>query len=399
MSMGSKGHFKLAVSNLRHNRMRSLLTILGITIGITSIILVIAIGEGIKRQVQTNNAFLGNDIITVQPSQSGNPLQPSLTALTQTDAQAIAKLGQVSTVVPLAAVSGTVSAPDSKPMETMVIAAGDDVGDIFGPLVEYGDFSGADTGESSVAVIGTTVAARIFGEQVPLGREFRLRGQHFIVQGVLKDVGASTLSPAANLNNAIIIPFKTGQKITNANLPVYQILVRIKDREQMANAVAAINDTVLAKHGNQADFTVLGPGDSASGNDKTITTITYAIAAIAAISLLVGGIGVMNVMWVSVTERMQEIGIRKAVGATNRQILTQFIVEATVVSVAGGVAGVAVAYAIEGIVLLFSDFKMPISWPVPLIAFFVTLVLGLLFGTAPALKASRKDPIEALRNA
>jgi len=397
MALGSKGHFKMAVASIRHNRARSVLTMLGIMIGVLSVILVIAIGEGIKQQIRTNSAYLGNDVITIQPAQSESFLQAAQTTLTTDDAAAVAKLPQIDATVPLAAISGTIDARETKGGQATIIAAGEDAHELFDELIEFGGFSGGEAAETSVAVVGTNVASRIFKEQVPLGQAFSIRGQRFIVQGVLKDIAATPLSPTADLNDAVIIPLETAQKMTGDKAAVYQILARAANTDDSSAAVEAVQATLTRTHGGQQDFTILAPGESGTTNDRALSLITYAVAAIAAISLLVGGIGIMNVMLVSVTERLNEIGVRKAIGATDRQILAQFMIEAAVLSVLGGLAGIVAAVSADGVLRLFSDFRPVISWQVALGAFLVSLIIGLVFGSAPAVKASRKDPIDALR--
>jgi len=399
MSMfSSKNHFKLAMANLKYHRGRSILTMVGIMIGVASVILIIAIGEGIKQQVRSDNSTLGDNLVTIQPAANGNFLQANRVALTTNDAAVAAKVAGVEYVVPLAAVSGVVTSRSTPAGEATIIAAGDGASRLYSSLVEYGDFSGTSNQSQVAAVVGSSVATRIFDEQVPLGQSFTIRGQRFVVQGVFKDMPSTPLTPGENLNNSIVIPFSSAQTITDGNVPVYQIIAKVNANADEAEVTSRIREAVVANRGGQQDVAILAPGESAAANAGVLSVVTYAIAAIAAISLIVAGIGVMNVMLVSVTERTHEIGIRKAIGATNRQILTQFITEATVLSVLGGLLGITFAFAVDGLARLITDFRPIISWQVAVGAFLATLLLGLIFGTAPAVKAARKDPIDALRN-
>jgi putative ABC transport system permease protein len=238
----------------------------------------------------------------------------------------------------------------------------------------------------------------MFGEDVPLGQSFSFHGQTFIVRGVMNEFAKAPLSLDVDFNNAIFIPYSTAQAITNNTASIYEILAKPGAADETDAAISNIRETLNKAHGNQQDFSVLKQNQNLAVSDSVLSLLTGLVGGVAAISLLVGGIGIMNVMLVSVTERMHEIGIRKAVGATNRQILNQFIVEATLLSVFGGIIGVAISFIIDGALHALTDLAPVITWQAVIIATGVSLVIGVIFGSAPAFKAARKDPIDALRN-
>lgn len=390
-------NIKLAWRQLRHNRARSYLTMLGIIIGVASVISVMAIGEGVRQQLQKETGNLGKDVLTVQPAQPASLFQPAAASLTAQDASAMAKLSSVRLVTPLATLPGTVTTNEVKNGTATIIAAGSNVGDYFNKLVAYGKFYDSTDHNSSAAVVGEQVAARLFKESVPLGQSFSFRGHQFVIQGVLNQFPNTPLSPTASLNDAIIISYGTAKTITGSDLPIYQIMARTQNSSQAA-AVAAVTKAVTASRGGQQDFTVSAAGTTTGNSQSSLSMLTRAIGGIAAIALIVGGIGVMNVMLAAVAERIHEIGIRKAVGATNRQILSQFMTEAAVICVAGGLLGVVLAYIVDGLLRLLTDLRPVISLSNVILSFVVTLAIGLLFGSAPAIKAARKDPIAALRS-
>jgi putative ABC transport system permease protein len=233
---------------------------------------------------------------------------------------------------------------------------------------------------------------------VPLGHAFTIGGEEFIVRGILEDFNNTPLSDRANYNSAIFIPYDVAQKLTKDNAVVYEILAKTANENDIQPAIADIEKNLQASHGGQEDFSVLEPNEAVAVKNNVLTLMTGLISGVAAISLLVGGIGIMNVMLVSVTERMHEIGIRKAIGATNRQILSQFMIESSLLSLTGGIIGVVIAFALDGLLRFFTNLRPVITWEVVLIAFGVSLIVGIIFGSIPALKAAQKDPIEALRS-
>jgi putative ABC transport system permease protein len=246
-------------------------------------------------------------------------------------------------------------------------------------------------------VLAQHAADMLFNEDVPLGHSFVFHGHEFIVRGIFNNFTTTPLSQQANFNNAMFIPYDVAQSLTNNSAPTYEILAKAANNKQTKQVAADINSRLEKSHGGQKDLTVLAGNQSLAASNNILDLLTAMIAGVAAISLVVGGIGIMNVMLVSVAERMREIGIRKAVGATNRQILSQFMIEASLLSVTGGIIGVGLAFLLDLLLRLTTSLEPVITWQTVSLATIVSLSVGIIFGSVPALKAARKHPIEALR--
>ncbi len=401
-------HLKTAVKSLRQARGRSALTMTGIVIGVVSVVTIVGIGEGVKHQVLEQVNQLGKNLVSVRPGRVDNSQSGGLASdlkqfnntsgvgsLNQVDLNTVAHTPGVQYAVPLAAISGQATA--SGRHAGTVIGTTADLPSIVSQSLAWGSFFTSDDDGQNVAVIGSHVAADLFNEQVPLGQSFAFHGQRFVVRGIFNEFGNAPLSYDIDFNNAIFIPFSTAQNLTNQHSVIYEILAK-PSGSQAAPVISSLDSNLLKSHGGQQDFTVQKYNQAFGSTNAILTLFTRLIAGIAAISLLVGGIGIMDVMLVSVTERLHEIGIRKAVGATNRQILLQFMAEATVLSIGGGIIGVILSYAIDLGLHLFTHLEPIIPWQVVVIAVGVSVAVGIIFGTAPAVKAARKDPIDALRN-
>ena len=405
MKSFTNGHIKMAVTALRANRARSFLTMLGVIIGVASVISVVAIGQGVKNQVNGQIRTFGKDLITVRAStvssqNSGLGALSSLSILTplsQKDYGTVAATSKVGTTVPVAVLDGKVQG-DRALTNGVVIGTSENFASILNHTLAYGIFFTDDDANSNFAVLGQQAAQQIFNENVPIGRNFSFRGQQFVVRGVLDGFETTPLSGQADFNNAVFIPYNVAQDLTNHAAPIYELLAKPNDAKDVDAVAANIEKRLLAAHGGQQDFVVQRAAESQTASNAILDLLTKLIAGLAAISLLVGGIGIMNVMLVSVTERMHEVGIRKAVGATNRQILVQFMIEATVLSIAGALFGILVAYAVDLLLRILTDLQPAISWQIVLLAAGVSVLVGIIFGLVPAVKAARKQPIDALRN-
>ncbi len=407
----TRGNLKTAIASVRGAKWRSLMTMMGIIIGIVSVVTVVSIGEGVKHQVEAQTNHLGKDLITIRPGQTVNRDKNGTISgvnlfagymtsgtLTDEDVRTIQKTKDVSKAVPLSIVAGKLVHDNRQYPGVVVVGTTPELPAVFHQKLAYGDFFTINDSNENGAIIGTKVAQDVFGQDVPLGQSFDFQGQSFVVRGIFDEFKNAPLSLEADFNNAIFIPYQVVQDMTSKKAQIYEVLAQSKPGASPNVVASRITDTIKASHGNQEDFTVLRAGETLSVTSNILNLLTRFIGGIAAISLLVGGIGIMNVMLVSVTERMHEIGIRKAVGASSRQIMNQFLVEATVLSVTGGIIGVIVSLLINVILLLFTPLHPIISWQVVALAAGVSLVVGIVFGTAPALKAARKDPIDALRN-
>jgi putative ABC transport system permease protein len=406
----TRGHFKAGIDSLRGAKWRNFWTMLGVIIGVASVITIVGIGEGIKQQITGQIHHLGKDLITVRPATiraagatananlnllSGVNITGSLRA---SDVTTIARTSGVSTTVPLSAVTSDIKGDNGAYRDGLVIGTTPDLPSLLNQSMAYGAFLVKEDIGVHAAVLGRHAADAMFNEDVPLGNEFTIHGEQFIVRGIFNDFAATPLSEEASFNNAIFIPYDVAQTLTGDTASTYEILAKPTHSNQTGQVVTALQQRLKRAHGGQADFQVLQQNQNLSASNSIVDLLTKLISGVAAISLLVGGIGIMNVMLVTVTERMHEIGIRKAIGATNRQILSQFIIESSVLSLIGGIIGIGLAFAIDLGLRLFTNLQPVISWQIVAIATGVSLAVGIIFGTIPALQAARKSPIDALRS-
>ncbi len=412
MILLTKGDIKTAYHTLRRNKARSLLTMLGVIIGVASVVTIVSIGEGVKQQINAQTEHLGKDLITVRPGQLLNQsvsneliganlfgTEGRIGSLSSQDINTVSQTAGVASAVPLSLVTGDVTSSQlKKPFNALVIGTNEGLPAMLHQTLAFGSFFNSDQTSVNDVIIGSHVAEAMFSENVPLGQTINILGQQFVVEGIFNDFQPAPLSIDVDFNNAVFIPYAAAEQITNNDSPIYEILARPNSVNDTAQVASKLRINLMAAHGGQHDFTVLEQSQTLAVTDNILNLIVDLIGGIAAIALLVGGIGIMNVMLVSVTERMHEIGIRKAVGATNRQILSQFITEAAVLSVAGGIIGIIVSLIVDILLRIFTDLAPSITWQIVVLAFLVSVSIGLLFGTIPALQAARKDPIEALRN-
>ncbi|MDZ7744169.1 MAG: ABC transporter permease [Candidatus Saccharibacteria bacterium] len=403
------GDIKMALSSLRSSKWRSLLTVLGIIIGIVSVVTTVSIGEGVKQQAQQQISQRGEDIITVLPGTTVQrnaigeitSLDPfvgqSSTVFSESDYDAVANTPGVVLTVPFGQVVGLAETKERSYPEARVIATTPGAPTVLSQPVEYGGFFSEDSRDNT-AIIGKTVAEQLFGENVPTGKSLEVRDREFIVRGVFSEFpGATPLLAGADYNNAIFIPYHVGQELMGGSMHIYQMLAMSEDSESTEQTAEAIKTSLTKQRSDQEDFTILRQEESLAITNELIHSITNLVTAIAAISLLVGGIGIMNIMLVSVSERTQEIGVRKAVGASNRQILGQFMTEAAVLGICGGLLGVVFSVLANFLLRIFTNLQPVITLEIVGVAVSVALFVGLFFGMAPALKAAHKDPIDALR--
>lgn len=408
MAALSRGNLRMGFDAMRRAKWRSFWTMLGVIIGVSSVITVVSIGEGVKQQISGQIKQTGSDLITIRPAQlqSGGAGITSLSAasgfaingvLSAKDADSVRALPQIDAATPLTAVSGKVQADTGAYSGGLVIGTSPDLPRLLNHKVAFGAFFADDETDQPLAVLGASAAEHMFNEAVPLGRNFTFRGQTFSVRGILQNFKTTPLSSDADFNSAIFISNTQAQILTNKTAAVYEILAKPKNTKDPSAAVTAITNKLSKLHNGQGDFSVLRQDQAQTANNDILNLLTSLVAGVAAISLIVGGIGIMNVMSVAVVERLHEIGIRKAVGATNRQILNQFVIEATTLSLTGGIIGIIIAAAVNAGLRAATNLQPVLSWQVVLLATAVSVLIGVVFGSFPAIKAARKDPIEALR--
>jgi putative ABC transport system permease protein len=395
----------IAVNALLGNKLRSILTMLGIIIGVGAVIAMISIGMGVRDQVQNSISGLGSNLIMVSPgaAKSAGVRQAagSNTSLSIKDAQAIAR--DVSGVV---AVAPTVSrqyqiVAGNQNWNTQVQGTTPEFLGVRNMSMDIGSFftNQAVDSRDRVAVIGSTVASNLFGNSSPIGQTIRVNQSPFRVIGVLASKGQS--AGGGDQDDVILVPITTAQeRLMGIN---YVQLINIQ--AESADVIYQVQDEVTAllraRHGLTSeqgdDFTVRNLVSVMETAAETTGTITLLLGNIAAISLLVGGIGIMNIMLVSVTERTREIGIRKALGARYKNILMQFLIEAVVIGVLGGVIGIALGVGSSAIIASIAGWNTVVSPLAIIAAFAFSVAIGMFFGIYPARKAALLDPIVALR--
>lgn len=396
------GHIHTAIVTMRANRGRSLLTMFGIIVGVASVIVIIGISQGVKNEITNQVNAYSKNVITVTSKAAtltsfGVSSVPAVSTLSNSDVKAISKIKGVSATVPLSIMSGVASG-DHPDTNGVVIATTDQLPRVLNQSLAYGSFfSGNDT-NSFTAVLGSTAAKNLYKENIPLGFGLTWRGQQFIVDGVMNSFSATPFSNNTIYNDAIFINQDATKQLNLGGSSIFQILVRVNSGKQLFKVDKKIASTLVRTHGGERNFSVLLPSQVAQSNTSVLNLLAELTIGIAVIALFVGGVGIMNVMLVSVTERMHEIGIRKAIGASNRQIMSQFLVEATAVSVAGGLIGIVLALIVDFGFRIATNLSPTISWEVIVIGAVVSVLIGIVFGSVPALRAASKQPMEALRN-
>ncbi|HVW23580.1 MAG TPA: ABC transporter permease [Candidatus Saccharimonadales bacterium] len=405
----TKGHLKSSWAAIRSAKLRNFWTMFGVIVGVASVITVVSIGEGVKHQVSHQIHQFGKNLLTIRPAQlqAGNEPGSNLDLLTgsnivgtlsQKDVATVSRVPGVGASAPLTAVPGQVTGDNGVYKDGLVIGTSNRLPSLLNQSLAYGGFFDDDHSGINVAVIGTDAADKMFNEDVPLGRSFGFHGERFVVMGIFNTFAATPLSGQVNFDKAIFIPYGVAENLTNGTAPTYEILAKPSNPKQIESTLNNVRRALTQSHGGQSDFSVLKANQNLAASSGILELLTRLIAGVAAISLLVGGIGIMDVMIVTVAERQKEIGIRKAVGATNRQILSQFMVEAGLLTLVGGIVGIIVSGLINILLRLFTDLQPFINWQIVVVALLGSLVVGVVFGTVPAAKAARKDPIEALRS-
>ena len=402
------GNIKTALSSLRMSKWRSILTMMGIIIGISSVVTVVSLGEGLKQQISGQINQLGSNVLTIRSGKLVNRQDGSISGvnilaflnastLTPRDVEALQKVSSKDAVAPINFVTSSATGETGSSDNLFVVGTSADLPKLVKFKVEFGSFFNDDAEEDNVAVLGAGVAHSLFGELNPVGHTIKIADTDFGVRGVLAPtVGGVATVAQTDFNSSVFIPVSPSVKINGGNTNIMQIMVRSKNGD-LDKTTQDVRKTLLQTHSGQENFTILKQNELLSITNNVVNIVTSFISGIAAISLLVGGIGIMDIMLVSVSERTREIGVRKAIGATNRQVLNQFLVEGSVLSIAGGLIGILTALVINLLLRLYTTFHPVITITTMILAVGISVVVGIIFSVAPALKAAHKNPIDALR--
>ena len=399
--------FQETYSALAANKVRSGLTILGIVIGIGSVIAMIAIGQGSQSSIESSIQSLGSNLILVMPGmQRGVGMQVSqgrgsAQTLTQDDADAISQeVALAQGVAPELSGRYQITVKGSN-TNTSVIGTTASYPAIRSVEVNDGSFISDQnvTSLSKVAVLGPTTRDDLFGvDSNPIGQTIRIKNINFQVIGVTQAKGGSGFN---NQDDAIYIPISTAQQFLAGSARVSTISVQAADQNSMVDMQQQITDLLLVRHNisdpTLADFSTLNQADVVAAASSVTDTFTTLLGSVAAISLVVGGIGIMNMMLTTVTERTREIGLRKAIGAKKKDINQQFLIEAITLTFLGGIIGVVVGWLVSYGVYKFGGISTKISLSSVILAFSVSAAIGIIFGYYPARRAAGLNPIEALR--
>lgn len=400
-------HIQNARQSIKSNQLRSFLTMLGITIGVASITTILALSAGANKIVSSQVDALGGNIAVVRPGVATNDTIDELSnvttdhqfeasSLTEADLKVIKEIEHVQAVAPLMVLRGAVNGDSVAPASTPIVATTPELETVSGLKVGDGQFLDPSL-NASTAVIGAQLSIDIFGTEHSIGKTIKVKGEPFTVIGILKRTNDPVNYNNVDFDRAVLVNFESGQSLNQGASHIQQINIQSDSVANLSSVIANINKSLLTNHFGQVDFSVLSGEQIAQPTSRIFTAIAGVSVAIAAISLIVGGVGIMNIMLVSVAERTREIGIRKALGASNRDVVAQFLIESLALSIGGGISGYILGYLAAFVISTFLTFNPVLNWEIASIALGVSLVIGTLFGIYPALKAAKKDPISALR--
>ncbi|MDK2899175.1 MAG: putative transport system permease protein [Patescibacteria group bacterium] len=397
-------HIQNARQSLHSSRVRSLLTMLGISIGVCSVTIILALSGGINKLIETQVESLGGNIVVIRPGVDNNitdlnNIQPqqkyTTSTLTENDIKYAQNTNHVQATAPIMILSGSIKADSTAPNNSLILATTPSLLEISNLKIKDGQFL-SDNINKKTAVIGGQLSINIFGTESSIGKIITIRGQQFTVIGILKRTNNPVNYNSIDFDNAVIINFSDGKGLNSGVAQIQQINIKADNVSNLNDINDKLNKAISASHKGEKDFSVLIGDQILKPTSTLFRSITGVIVAVAAISLIVGGIGIMNIMLVTVAERTREIGIRKALGATNSDISWQFLIESLAISISGGIIGYISGYIIAFFISNFLIFNPVFNWQIAVIAFVISVITGTLFGIYPAIRAAHKDPIVSL---
>ena len=393
--MRAREAFRVALEALRSNPLRSALTMLGVVIGVAAVVILVALGSGAKQEVQTQVEGLGSNIIIVVPGKFEFGSAPSVSRLTLDDVDVLGRVVGDRDRVAVTVQSGETVSVGRQEQFATVNGVNESVPRVFDRPLGRGEYvtsSDVDT-RRRVAVLGHSVAKRLFRDVDPLGRQVTIAGVRFRVIGVFEEVGATF---GVDRDVEVHIPVTAAQRLFGVDR-IDALAVKAPTAESVEKIQGQLVRALEDRYEGE-EFSAVTQTQILGTIGRILGLLTLVLAAIAAISLLVGGVGVSNIMLVSVRERTREIGLRKALGARQRDILLQFLIEAVLLCVVGGLLGIGLGVGTSLLVGALTPLPAAIAWWSPAVAFAVSAAVGIFFGVAPARRAGRLDPVVALRS-
>jgi len=401
--------FKNSFKTLRANRNRTILTMLGIVIGISAVIIIMSVGAGAQSLILDQITSIGADLVGVTPGHSDKTGPPAsvygitITTLKLTDAKALEKIPEIKYVSPRVEGSAITQYQDEK-IDTKIIGTTVSYLNIENAKIDRGNFFEKidEEGVSKVAVLGWQIAKDFFGEDDPIGKKIKIKKEVFRVVGTFEKRGSQIFQ---NQDSIVVVPLETAQKMIFGINYLYAIMTKVNNEKDVDYVVAQVKDIMREQHNiddpQKDDFTVRNTVTALTMLEDITNALKFFLSGIAAISLLVGGVGIMNIMLVSVNERTREIGLRKALGATTNNIKNQFLTESIVVTVLGGVIGIIFGAIFSGLIAIIANYLgyhwvFIVSIPSILMGVGISGFVGILFGWYPARKAANLQPVEAL---
>ena len=407
MGLLLRTHLSIALDSLHRNRARTFLSALGIAIGVASIVLIMSLTGGIGSLISASSDKSNANLILVRPS-TGKELAENLideltannqyakSSLTLDDTTSIAKLGNIEAVAPIASNISAVTIGDKSYQSINVVATNADLAKTAKLALKNGQFFEESGTHNNAAVIGHDLATKLFGTTDILARTFQYGDQKFIIIGVLEKTDSPINYNGVDFDNSILIDINFANSF-ESSIQIQQINVRTTTTDSTESVAEEIKTKLTNSKKGDTTFQVLTGSSNFQPAGSLLSIISSMLTLVASISLIVGGVGIMNIMLVSVSERTREIGIRKAVGASSGNILLQFLFEFLILSFIGCIMGIALGYATAFAISLITPFAPHISWSILGITCLTSLIVGVIFGVYPAAKAATKDPITSLK--